>query len=229
MERGFYHEIKQNTLEPEVRAQVKTLVDRASNATKLDEHGNWDFGFTSLNRKGTRWSALNWDLYGFGYDIHTQQFLIVIQVREADGSRKWLRVRKNYFLIGENEDGTVFAHAVESRVVHNAVKKCLDVVRAVQNWIFGGEYDAMFRQGDVALLKMWETPRAQRISGVERIVLNSHQLVGSQMRENGNLYVKDPVMVHIPGTHPPVGGRGWYRVVIGQRADFWKFAAPTKD
>lgn len=225
IQRGLWKEIKIGLLTQNERTAVKSLVARASNAAKVDEHGSWDFG-TAFNRRG-RGEALNWDLYGMGRDVHAGQLLIVIQVRKAFVGTRWTNVRKNYFLIGENEDGTVFAHPVSANVVHSAINREQDVVRSVQNWIFGGEYDAMLRQGDIALLKMWETPRAAKVADTSRMLLASHWLTAREMRENSNLYVKDPIITH--PTHPTVNGRGWYRVIIGQRADFWKFAAPTKD
>lgn len=231
MKRGYYGEMIFETGDETVKVTVTELVKRIVRAEKVDEHGSWDFG-AEFDGKG-RGTALNWDTYAVGNDAHTGQFLAVIQVRQWQKTRRrgFASVRKNYFLIGENEDGTVFAHAVSANVIHRAIKDGRDVVLAVQNWIFGGDYAAMQRHGDLAIIPMNARPAGTRGARQRREVLaGSHELKATQIADvDGRIYAKDLTLTHVPGTHPTVTARGWHRVVVGRRADFWKFAAPTVD
>lgn len=232
--RGSYGEINMNQLNERTRKQIKNLVSGAANAQKVDEHGNWDFG-AEFDSKG-RGSALNWDLYGYGRDYHNRRMLIVIQVRQwsKTSRRGFANIRKSYFLIGRNEDNTIFAHPVESRVVQYAAKNDLDVVKRVQSWIFGADYESVIRHGDVALVPMSRTPNGEDLE-LHRIDLQpedgsaSHAIVADAFRQNGSLYALNPHLHHLPGTHPDVDGNGWCKVMIGTRAAFYDFAAPTID
>ena len=132
IQRNYFNAIVLSSVDAETRSAVRKLVEDASNAAKVDEHGSWDFGIDS-NRKRSRWTALNWDLYGFGNDLHSGKLLIVIQIRRSSTERgRYVNVRKNYFLVGTNEDDSTFAHPVESVVVHAAIRKGKDVILAVQ-------------------------------------------------------------------------------------------------
>ena len=228
--RGRYGEIPLYALEDETRAQVAALVEAAAGAAKIDEHGNWEFGVTRLNRRGTRWAALNWDLYAHGHDAHTGAPLAVIQVRQSVSGRRWTQVRKNYYLLGANEDGTAFAHPVHANVVHAAIRAGQDVVRRVQDWIFGGDYAQLLRQGDLALIPL-RRACGERTPLQTLLLEDSHALEASEIRFGGGgvVYAKDPTLIHLPGVHPTVGAAGWYKVVSGRRAPFWRFAAPTVD
>jgi len=230
--RDSYNAIPLHTLPESTRNQIRKIVHDVQNADKIDEHGGWEFGIQKLTRRRSR--ALNWDLYGFGRDPHTGQFLIVIQVREWTEGRRWNTVRKSYFLLGYNEDGTAFAHPVSANVVHAAIRRNdapQAVIDAVQSWIFGGDYGRMIRQGDVALVPLKRRPVGTK--GQRRrlaILEGSHELRANIIAEvDGKLYAKDPTMIHIPGTHSTVEGQGWYRIVVGRRARFWDFATPTID
>jgi len=225
--RDIWNAIVLTSIDSADRERIAKLVEDVSNADKIDEHGGWDFGIQKVTKKRSR--ALNWDLYGFGTDLHSATFLAVIQVREWTEGRRFNTVRKSYFLIGQNEDASVFAHPVESRVIHAAIKAGRDVVLACQNWIFGGDYAAMIRQGDLALIPLNKRPSAD-VLGKRKITLaDSHELKATQIRVNGNFYAKNPTMRHLPGTHPEVSGKGWYRLIVGKRAEFWNFAVPTVD
>lgn len=228
IKRGAYSEIKMESLDEGTRSAVRTLVENASNAAKIDEHGAWAFK-AEFDRKG-RGSAINWDLYAVGNDVHSGELLIVIQVRQFERRHKnWYgNVRKNYYLLGTNEDGTTFAHPVSSNVIHAAIRRDADVVLAVQNWIFDGDYANMIRHGDLALVPVKSAP-APLTDRTEMVLENSHQLTAQAIRLNGHLYAKNPTLVHLPGTHPTVSGQGWFRVQVGNRAAFWKFAVPTVD
>jgi hypothetical protein len=205
-------------------------VKQAGQAAKIDEHGSWNFGVES-NRKGGC-ESLNWDLYSYGEDVHTKNFLAIIQIRRFYRKKQgyYPSIRKNYFLLGRNEDGTVFAHAVESAVIHSAIRRGVDPILAVQKWIFGFDYERVLRQGDIALIPCSRRPAAPPLAKRTAIVNKTHALKANQLLENGELYAKNPHLTHVPGAHPEVQGLNkWYRVAVGQRADFWKFAAPTID
>lgn len=219
-----------NSLNSATCKQVLNLFNEAKKADKVDEHGTWDFGF-DFDKKG-RGSALNWDLYAVGRDMHSKRLLIVVQIRQYVKARKnyFPQIRKSYFLIGRNEDNHAFAHAVESRVIHNAIEKGKDVVKAVQDWIFGCDYHKVIRQGDVAMIPVKRiNPAAEVLDGEKHLIEGSHELAAMDIRKNGELYARNPILVHQPGTHPTVSGEGWYKIVVGKRASHWNFAAPTID
>lgn len=228
MKRGTYGELVSSELEPDVLSEVRAMVKEASSADKVDEHGSWDFG-AAFDRKG-RGESLNWDIYGVGWDVHDGQLLAVIQVRQFRRT-KYTQVRKNYFLIGRNEDGRTFAHAVSHAPIFAAIKGGRDVVAAVQDWIFSGDYQRMVRQGDLALIPMKSRPGGTK-GQLKRVAVleGSHALRADQIAVvEGRVYAKNPSLTHLPGTHPHVKADGWVRIVVGKRAEFWKFAAPTVD
>ncbi len=228
LSRGLYNEILMSSVSAPVQKQVRNLVSLASKAAKVDEHGSWDFGL-DFDNKG-RGSALNWDLYSYGRDYFSKKFLAVIQVRQFIRRRKngFGNVRKSYFLLGRNEDNTVFAHSVEAQVIHRAIAAGKDVIKAVQSWIFGCDYTKVIRQGDLALIPVKRTT-APALDENHFVIENSHVLHADEIRRNGHLYAKNPELLHVPGTHPRVMGEGWYKVIVGNRAKFWDFAAPTID
>jgi hypothetical protein len=228
--RDSYNAIIKGSLSETIEKQVINLFNEAAAADKVDEHGTWDFG-AEFDRKG-RGSALNWDLYGVGKDIHSKKLLIVIQVRQYVKAHKgyFPQIRKSYFLIGRNEDNHAFAHSVESRVIHDAINKGKDVIKAVQDWIFGCDYKKVIRQGDLAMIPVKRlNPAAVALEGEKHLIENSHELTSADIRKNGELYAIDPLLIHLPGTHPTVQAQGWYKIVVGKRASHWDFAAPTID
>jgi hypothetical protein len=226
--RGRFKEILLSTLPQSEKQQVVELVNLAKEAAKVDEHGSWEFG-GEVDHAG-RGSALNWDLYAIGSDYHSNALLIVIQIRHYFKAvrRHFPSIRKNYYLLGKNEDNTVFAHPVESRVIHHAIKKDADVILAVQKWIFGSDYTKVIRQGDIALIRV-KRPLGELQTTTEIVLEDSHKVSADEIFLNGIYHVKNPVMVHMPNTHPQISGEGWYKVKVGNRAKYWKFAAPTAD
>jgi hypothetical protein len=153
LKRGSYGEIDIYSLPKRTWKMVNNLFNEAKNSEKVDEHGNWEFG-AEFDKKG-RGYAINWDLYGISKDYFSKRLLIVIQIRkwEKRTRRGYANVQKSYFLLGRNEDNTAFAHPVESRVIHHAIKTGQDVCRACQNWMFKGDYTKMIRQGDIAMIQ----------------------------------------------------------------------------
>lgn len=226
IDRGVYGEIKSSSLDDATRQAVDELIAAAS--ARADEHGSWEFG-AEFDNKG-RGSAINKDLYAVGNDHHTGGLLIILQIRRYEKAHKnwWPSVRKNYFLVGYNEDGTAFSHPVSSSVVHSAIRREVDPILAAQNWMFNGDYTRMVRQGDLTLVPV-KVAAAPALEETEATLEASHVLTADALRQNGHLYALNPTLVHIPGTHPTVSARGWFRVQVGERARYWKFARPSKD
>lgn len=230
-ERGKFNEILLESLTEELRKAVNGLVRKAGSAGHVDEHGSWDFG-VEYDRKRGECSSLNWDAYGIGRDCHTGQLLALVQVRQFHRKKTgyWPSIRKNYFLLGTNEDASIFAHSVSANVVHAAIRRGADVIKAVQDWIFEGDYAGMLRQGDLAMIPCTRRPPAPRVPKRVMILEGSHRLKANVIRQNGAIFAKNPNLIHMPGTHPEVQGENrWYKIVVGKRADFWRFAAPTVD
>lgn len=228
--RDAYDAIKLASLPEDLRRQVSSLVERVASSDRVDEHGSWDFS-AAFDKKG-RGEALNWDLYAFGNDVHSGRLLLVVQVRQYRKVHKnWFpSVRKNYFLVGTNEDDSVFAHPISAGVVRSAINRRADVILAVQNWMFETtDYSKIIRQGDVALLPCKRPAPAPDVVSYERAanVEKSHLLTADEIRRNGDVYVKNPTLTH--PIHPTITGKGWFKLVVSQRANYWKFAPPTID
>lgn len=227
VQRGSYNEII--SMPAGIKQQAEQLIKDVTNAAKTDEHGGWDFGIISSNARRGGIHTLNYDFYGVGYDYHDGGFLAVVQIREFYRKKAsyYPQIRKSYFLIGTNEDQTCFAHPVESRVIHSAIKSGKEVIYQVQSWIFGVDYSKVVRQGDVCLIPVTRTP-GEEIEN-EQVLEGSHHIVGKAIFKNGELYAIDPVITHLPGTHPNYNLKGKYKIVVGKRARFYSFAKPTLD
>lgn len=233
IKRGQFEQILFSSINERTQKQVRNLFREAAESDKIDEHGNWEFA-AEFDKKG-RGYAINWDLYDIGFDRFTRKLLIVIQIRKWEKRTRnaWPRVHKSYFLIGRNEDNTSFAHPVSGRVIYSAIKKGSSVIESVQRWIFGCDYKKVIRQGDVALIPC-KKPNANLLDITERVLKPydgsaSHKLLADKMAINGNLYSYNTYLEHVNGVHPPIQYRGWAKVVLGKRADFYDFAAPTTD
>ena len=193
-----------------------------------DSHG-WDGIGTCVFDRKMRGQALNVDLYGYGRDIHCGRDLVVIQVRqyEKTSANGWPNIRKNYYLCGYNEDGSVFAHPVESAVIHSAIRRGADVVQAVQTWMFGHDYARVIRQGDVGLIPVRRIPAGETV-GQSLTVADHHSIRAAAItRAGGRVYAVDPTLTH-PG-HDTVTATGSYEVVVARRAETWKFTTPHAD
>lgn len=199
----------------------------------FDEHGGW-IERADFDSKG-RGTAINVDVYG----IDETNNLFVVQVRQYDKATEngWGNVRKNYFLIGYNENGNPFAHPIPSGIVHAAIRKdpsTISTVNASQAWIWDikpEQLSGVLRNGDVALIpaKPAEIKKAA-IREEKRVrVIDSHWLFGKEIRVNGHLFALNPTLRHYKGQHPTQRGTGWYRVAVAKRAKFWDFARPTAD
>ena len=218
---------------PQMYKQVISLVNKACQADKSDGHKGWEFGKVSSNKE---FSALNWSLYGFGLDAHNRKFLIAIQIRSyyTKASYDFPVIHKSYFLIGRNEDNTVFAHPVNGTVIYNAIRKGKDVIRAIQHWIFGADYTSIIRQGDICLVPLYKTPnnvdKDADFEPQHRVLASSHNLYCDRLIErDGYTYVLNPYLQHIPQVHKDVSHEGWARVQIGSKGKYHKQAKPTID
>ena len=228
MKRGYYGQIDFTTLTKSAKKQIQNLVYGAANAAKVDEHGSWDFGCEFDSK--SRGSALNWDVYAFGKDFFSKKSLCVIQVRQYLKRRTnyYPEIKKSYFLLGRNEDKSIFAHSVESRVIHSAIKKNVDVIKAVQKWIFGCDYKKIIRHGDLALIPVKKVS-GEILQKQTILIEQSHMLNADVLKVNGSLYAKNPKLEHLQKVHPAIEGKGWYKVAVAKRSKFWDFAAPTLD
>lgn len=228
IERLRYGQINLRSLTKQTRCVVARLIESAANAQHIDEHGPWTFG-REFDSKRRGW-AQNWDLYGVGRDHYSGKMLAVIQVRQFSRERTdyWPSIRKSYFLLGRNEDSTVFAHPVAATVVRTAIRKDRDPIKAVQRWMWGADYAKVLRQGDLGIVPV-RSPKGEVIEGP--VVLGeSHKIEASVIQQNGGpLYALDPRATHLPGTHPDVETEGWTRIGLAKRAKTWDFAAPTID
>lgn len=226
--RGAYNEI--TTMPATEKALCNQLLEGVRNAAKTDEHGGWEFGILESNYNMGRIHSMNYDWYGIGYDQHDGGFLAVVQVREFYRRKAsyYPEIRKSYFLLGKNEDGTYFAHPVESRVIHHAIRTDRDVVKAVQDWIFDADYSKVTRQGDLCLVPV-RSVKGEKLETTDVILEKSHHLTAAAIYENGSYYAINPDLEHMPGTHPRRTLEGKYKVIVGKRAAYWSFAKPTLD
>lgn len=199
-----------------------------------DEHGGWEQR-SSWDSKG-RGESISVDIYG----TDTTQNLHVIQVRQSIRAYKngYLNIRKSYFLIGYNENENPFAHPVESRMVHAAIKKDPApeyVVSAAQAWIWGIPVEKLplvLRNGDTAMIPSKTPPKTAEVMADSQAglrLIDSHILTADSIIRNGSLYAKNPTINHLKNQHPTITGKGWYKIMVGNRADYHSFARPTID
>lgn len=226
--RGDYGQIMSKDIPTATQKKLNNLLKGVENAAKIDEHGGWEFG-AEFDKKG-RGYAINYDWYAYGLDLHDRRFLAVIQVRMWQKRTKngFPNVRKSYFLIGRNEDKTFFAHPVSANVIHAAIRLGKDVIKAVQSWMFGADYTQVARQGDICLIPV-SRPSGVLLEATDVTLQESHRLQAESLRLNGDYYALNPVLTHLPNTHPMRAAQGWHKVVVSKRGRVWSFAKPTID
>jgi hypothetical protein len=115
--------------------------------------------------------------------------------------------RSDIYLIGRNESGTPFCHAVAQhlRTVADAVA-----------WIWDNQ-PITARQGDVAI-----TPAKKHITAGEivadRVITDRHLISGEDL-QNGALYARNAVLHHAADQHPDITiGNEWHKIVIARRS-----------
>lgn len=212
----------------------------------VDEHGAWTTGIETDSRQ--RGSAVNVDLYDYGVDLtrvprrRTPQPIAVVQVRlwrRTRARQQWPEVLKDYYLIGRNERGTPFAHAIPANLRRGAKDAPLGAICArAQAWVFGvqpHQLDQLHRQGDVALQRIDRLPRGLLpVSLISPIpVLDSHRI-----QRAGVVYVddagvpvalRDGVLRHGKRQHLQVGGDGLWRIRTGRRGTSRSFTREVGD
>jgi hypothetical protein len=184
------------------------------------------------NRRGTRGTAINHDLYG--YDAARD--LALIQVRECQFAKnRFHRVRKNYFLLGHTEDGRVFAHPVESPA---RSKRAMGTPEACVRWVLAriwdcaeADLDEILRQGDVAFVPATLPKGAVLLPETSITLRGTHVITAEAIYRHGETYytIRKARAVHTKGEHAPVRANGCYRVQPGIRASVWAFTTPTID
>lgn len=184
--------------------------------------------------KKSRGIAINADLVG--YD--EQRGLIVIQVRRAVfHPRRYTEVRKNYLLIGRNEETkAVFCHPVDSPL---RSKKALATPESTVAYVLAKIWDCrvedlgeIVRQGDIAFIPVRSIPNgAEKITGPV-ILRDTHKITGDEIYRDGDEYyvAKRGHAAHTKKQHAPVTVRnGFYRVQTGNRARLWDFSERRGD
>ena len=232
--RGSYGQIivdRSSSSSPAIEYRnAAALIEELS--TRVDEHGGWAFGIESLNKRGG-FVAMNWDLYHAAKDIHDQGVLFLIQVRQSSKrkSSHFTSVRKSYFLIGRNEDGTPFAHCVSHAPIFRAIADGRCPILAIQRWIFGVDYAKVIRQGDLALIPTKRPQGSPYPDGGHATIAASHEVEADEIRTTADkrLFALNPRAVHVPQTHPTVAVKGWFEIRLGARALAWDFAKTKID
>lgn len=198
-----------------------------------EQAGTYTRGIES-NRKRTRGTSINVDCYG--YDA--VQHLVVIQVRECHfRHNRYNRVRKDYYLVGRIEDGTVFAHPVETPA---RSKKALESPEACIAWVLSQIWDCPIndlpeirRQGDIAFVPVRRVPPTAHPLVVQSVTIrDTHRIEADRIWQDGETYyvTRRARALHTKGEHAPVRVRhGVFRVQPGIRAKVWGFTAPIGD
>lgn len=197
--------------------------------------GAWTTGIESDRRHhGT---SINVDLYS--YD--EARGLVVVQVRQCQfRPDRYNKVRKDYYLVGRNENGTAFAHPVDSvarsrRTFGSAEAGVL--IALARLWACDEEdLDEIVRNGDVAFVPERRLPAGAELVGENAVTIReSHHvraLAGGQVyRAKDTYYVTGRAKIeHTKGQHPTARVRdGVWRVQAGIRASSWGFTTPTSD
>jgi hypothetical protein len=206
-----------------------------------EKAGTYTTGIESVRRsRGPRGTAINVDVYG--YD--TAQQLVVVQVRECRfRAGRFNRVRKDYYLLGYVEDGSVFAHPVDSPA---RSKTALASPEACVAWVLAqiwgctmADLPEIRRQGDVAFVPA-TLPASARPLVVQTItvrqthVIEAHRIWEDRWGRGADqvtYYVSRKARaIHTKSEHAPVMVRhGYFRVQPGIRAKVWGFTTPVGD
>ena len=194
--------------------------------------GSYSTGIESDKKQ--RGQAVNVDL--FGYD--EEQKIIVVQVRQAIfHPRRFTEVRKNYLLIGRNEEtGAVFTHPVESPA---RSKKALETPESCVAYVLAKIWDCRMedldeikRQGDIAFIPVCSIPAgAVEVQGPV-VIRDTHKITGEKIYQAGETYyiAKHGHATHTKRQHAPVTVRnGFFRVQTGNRSSLWDFSERRGD
>jgi hypothetical protein len=195
---------------------------------------------TGIASRGGRGTSVNVDVYGYS----AAQQLAVVQVRECRfRPGRFPGVRKDYYLLGTVEDGSVFAHPVESPA---RSKRALASPEACVSWVLAQIWDCdmedlpdIRRQGDIAFVpaRLPEGAKplvVQTITVRQTHVIDAHRIWehrwGRRADEVTYYVSKRARAIHTKGEHATVRVRhGYFRVQPGIRASVWHFSAPVGD
>jgi hypothetical protein len=193
----------------------------------------WETGIEA-DRKG-RGSSINVDVYS--YD-ETRQ-LAVVQVRLCTfRPGRFNHVRKDYYLIGKNENGNAFAHPVESVARSKKAMATVDggvTLALTRIWNCDAEdLDEIRRNGDIAFIPVFCLPdSAVRVEENGLTLRDSHVVEADELYKDvdGTYYVRGRARIkHLKRQHKQTNApRGFWRVQPGLRASNWGFTAPTAD
>lgn len=201
----------------------------------LERAGAWQTGIESDKKQ--RGSAINTSIYS--YDAARR--LALIQVRQCIfHPRRFNQVRKDYYLCGYNELGTVFAHPVEIRASGRVVgaDPAAGVRLALTRiWRCDEEdLDSIFRNGDVAFVPVARIPNgAVEVAENALVIRQTHHvrtLEGGTLYKHGDdYYITGRAKIeHSKRQHPTARvGLGTWRVQAGIRSAVWGFSSPTAD
>lgn len=194
--------------------------------------------------KKQRGDALNLDLYG--YDL--AQDVAVVQIRHAFRRYRngYLNLRKDYVLVGRNENGNAFRHPVEAAAIRAAIRKAPEdpgaAVRGAQRWMWGvtdrqltASLAAGMRQGDVLLVRE-RCPAAKDVvaeRGTTVVIGESHVIRAQRTVElrNGRILAFAPSLWHSKNQHAPTFAdhEGWYSVRAANAAPTWEWGVRLGD
>jgi hypothetical protein len=193
----------------------------------------WTTGIESDKKR--RGSAINVDVYS--YD--NVRRLAVVQVRQCIfHPRRFNRVRKDYYLIGRNENRNAFAHPVETIA---RSKKAIETVAGgvtlalCRIWQCDEEdLNKIKRNGDVAFVPVFGLPSDALKAEENGITLrDSHAVEADELYKDsqGNYYVRGKAhMRHTKQQHKDAKiSRGYWRVQCGVKFANWGFTEPSAD
>ncbi|MFH0779027.1 MAG: hypothetical protein V2A71_10460 [Candidatus Eisenbacteria bacterium] len=203
--------------------------------TDAEKAGAWTEGIES--DKKHRGSSINVDLYSWDEGSG----IALVQVRECVfHPKRFNRVRKDYYLLGRNENGQVFAHPANVRASGRVVNGDISAgVKLALSRIWDcdeRDLDDIVRNGDVAFVPIRALPNgAELVEGNSATIRDSHHVKalydGQVWKLGQQLYVTGRAKIeHVKGQHPTARVRGGiWRVQAGIKARTWGFSAPTKD
>ncbi|MEW6214116.1 MAG: hypothetical protein AB1478_02760 [Nitrospirota bacterium] len=174
--------------------------------------------------KKNRGVSVNVSVYD--YDIHHE--LAVVQIRQCEFGGQYNSVRKNYYLIGRNENGNAFAHPISSVLTGKKYKSYINKALCEIWRCSEDELPYVVRNGDVAFIPC-KKPEAATLLPEKVLKIENHIIKASNVYRGKT--VEAPASIkHEKGQHPTIVVRkGFYRVQKGNRAPEWDFSAATRD
>ena len=134
------------------------------------------------------------------------------RVRVYAGHQWGPSAREDFFLVGENENGIPFAHAI-SNTVYKTVSGALEWI-----WEVDTIGDVIDRHGDVAVVRCKKQFKSSGQIG-KIAVLDNHVFEG-EYRKNGAIYVRNGILHHTKEQHPDVKiGNEWVKLKAGRRSE----------